>query len=232
VPKKYKWNRPRQTSRQLKVGRKCPDRSSESLKKGVLLMSKENSTECVLVGPGHNLPSGIELASLNQVPFTESITYLDLDVFRIGTCSCGYPEETRDSEDWSRFSSVMPRRGWGFRISNEDETPSDPFPHKDKTAGCQELFTVHDSSTLRQLVESSEEVSFAEILLGYPHTRVLLDLETGQTFWLKGNDGSIVQQTPVFYVTRGRQHGCTDFSWYEHPINGPVFSPCINQEGK
>ena len=194
-------------------------------------MSKESSSNCVLVGPGHNLPASIELASLKQAPFTETITYLDHDVFRIGSCSCGRPEASNVNELYLGPGYLL-KRGYGFRIQDEDETPSEPFLHKGHPTGCQELFAVHESATLRNIVEAANQASLVEILLDYPHTRVLLDIATGQTFWLKGNDGSIVQQTPVFYVTRGSQHGCMDFSWYEHPINGPVFSPCINQEGK
>jgi hypothetical protein len=213
------------------MGRKCPDRSSESLKKGALLMSKQNSTDCVLVGPGHNLPSTIELANLKHVPFTETITYLDHDVFRIGSCSCGRPDASYAREIYLSPGYRL-QRGYGFRIQDQDETPSEPFLHKGIPTGCQELFALHESATLRNIVEASTQASLVEILLDYPHTRVLMDPSTGQTFWLKGNDGSVVRQTPVFYVTRAQQHGCMDFSWYELPINGPVVSPCINNERK
>ena len=213
------------------VGRKCPDRSSESLKNGALLMSKQNNVNCVLVGPGHNLPSTLELPNLKQMPFTETITYLDHDVFRIGSCLCGGPEASNVNELYLGPGNLL-KSGYGFRIHDEDETPSEPFLHKGISTGCQELFAVHESETLRNIVEAANQASLVEILLDYPQTRVLMDPSTGQTFWLKGNDGSVVRQTPVFYVTRGRQHGCTNFSWYEHPINGPVVSPCINDERK
>ena len=209
-----------------------PRRSSESLKKGALLMSKESISNCVLVGPGHNLPASIELVSLKRVPFTETITYLDHDVFRIGSCACGRPDDTRNEEEVYLGPGYRLKSGYGFRIQNEAETPSEPFLHKGLPTGCQELFAVHESATLRNIVEAANQASLVEILLAYPHTRVLMDPSTGQTFWLKGNDGSVVRQTPVFYVTRKRQHGCMDFSWYEHPINGPVVSPCISDEGK
>jgi hypothetical protein len=213
------------------MGQLCPDRSSESLKKGALLMSKQNSTECVLVGPGHNLPSTIELANLQQEPFTETITYLDHGVFRIGTCSCGRPDETWSEEEIYLAPGYKLKSGYDLRIQNEAETPSVSFLHKGIHTGCQELFAVHESSALMSIVEASTWASLVEILLDYPQTRVLMDTSTGQTFWLKGNDGSVVRQTPVFYVTRGSQHGCMDFSWYELPISGPVVSPCINNEG-
>jgi len=194
-------------------------------------MSQENSTKCALVGPGHNLLSTIELANLKQVPFTETITYLDHDVFRIGSCSCGRPEDNNVKELYLGRGYRL-KSGYSFRIQDEDETPSEPFLHKGIPTGCQELFAVHESAKLRNIVEASNRASLVELLLNYPQTRVLMDPSTGLTFWLKGNDGSVVRQTPVFYVTRGHQHGCMDFSWYELPINGPVVSPCINNEGK
>ena len=69
MPKKYQWNRLRQTSKQLKVGRKCPDKSSESLKKGALLMSEEKKQACRSFADGHHMHYiAVNSASRPRVP--------------------------------------------------------------------------------------------------------------------------------------------------------------------
>jgi hypothetical protein len=215
------------------MGQQCPDRSSESLKKGALLMSEEINTKCVLVSPGHNLPSGIRLANAEEIPFSEQITYLDHGVFRIGTCSCGWPE-SMDSQP-SPLDSILARQGksgFGWRNNNEEEEPYDHFPHKQKHTGCQSIFTVHNFKKLKALLESYSDFLLNEVLLGYPHTRVLREVSTGETFWLKGNDGSVVQNTPVFYEHRGEPIGCMDFRWWDTAIDGPTISSCLTSDGK
>jgi len=73
------------------MGQSCPDRSSESLKKGALLMSKEKKN-CVLVSPGHNLPAEFN-AGKSETQDVQEVRLLTSEVLELGYCEC--PKEWR-----------------------------------------------------------------------------------------------------------------------------------------
>jgi hypothetical protein len=81
------------------MGQSCPDRSSESLKKGALLMS-EAINNCVLVAPGHNLPAEINPKKAKPLD-VQRVRSLASGVLELGYCEC--PKEMRFMPDspWS-----------------------------------------------------------------------------------------------------------------------------------
>ena len=192
-------------------------------------MSKDSNFNCVLIGPGHNLPSELTLVSQKEKPFTEGIVYLDHGVFRIGDCSCGHLPPRYDWRDLERGNDLFTDFDAANSLGNGEK---DPFPYRKSQTGCQELFTVHNFEKLQKLLESTSGANFEEISLGYPHTRVLREVSTGETFWLKGNDGAIVRSTPVFYEVRFRMSGCTSFYSEEEQFYGPVILGCLTSEGE
>ena len=73
------------------MGQQCPNRSSESLKNGALLMSEEKKN-CVLVSPGHNLPAEFN-AGKSEAQDVQAVRLLTSEVLELGYCEC--PKEMR-----------------------------------------------------------------------------------------------------------------------------------------
>jgi hypothetical protein len=177
-------------------------------------MSKRNSANCVLVGPGHNLPLEIELDGIEVKRVEEAITYLGNGVFRLGQCKCtGWRDKVSHTE---------------FNLQSGEFTN---FPYDGQRADCQELFTVHNAGRLSEMILRISSTSFVELDLGYERTRVLRYDETGETFWLKGNDGSVAEKSNVIVDTRVEFSGCSISRVWERKLIAPAISPCISSDG-
>jgi len=209
------------------MGQQCPDRSSESLKKGALRMSELKDTHCVLTGPGHNLPLDLELGTFDATTFMDSIRYEGEGVFRIGdNCSChsGCNRPPKDPQDFLGDLDFVP-----FSV-REGATGEVLYPYKNTRLGCEALFTVHNPDRLHALISEPND-SILEIALGFKHSRLLSFPETGEYFWLKGNDGSITGDTALFEESSGHMNGCTGILFHTFKVNGPSISECINAVG-
>jgi hypothetical protein len=83
------------------VGRKCPDRSSESLKKGAFLMS-EDMKKCVLVAPGHNLPAEFNPKKAEALD-VQRVRLLAAGVLELGYCECEKEMRFMPKSPWSNI---------------------------------------------------------------------------------------------------------------------------------
>jgi len=190
-------------------------------------MSAHRDTNCVLSGPGHNLPSELALDTVDAIPFTDSIRYEGVGVFRIGdNCSCHSVcnRRPKDPEEFLGDSDFAPSR------MREDETREIIYPFPNMRMGCEALFTVHDPARLLALI-SEPKIAIKEVNLKFDQSRVLIFPDTGETFWLKGNDGSITRNTAVFDESAGHISGCTGILFHTFKVNGPCLSDCMNSKG-
>ena len=150
------------------VGRKCPDRSSESLKKGALPMS-EDQMKCAIEAPGHNLPAKLRLGKLRRIKQAKNHLELVDDYFLL-------------------HRSCHPIR---VRCGNRPlfNLNSDPFwtdSHKsDWECFCFERYVIHDPEEPIAALDESGWSNFQEVKSRNLKGLILYFESSKKYFWLQ-----------------------------------------------
>jgi hypothetical protein len=150
------------------VGRNCPDRSSESSKKGSILMSEEQK-KCDIEAPGHNLPAKLRLGKLRRIKISKTRLELDGDRFLL-------------------HRSCQPIR---VRCGNRPlfNLNSDPFwtdSHKsDWECFCFERYVIHNPEELIAAMDESGWSNFQEVKSKNLKGLILYFESAKKYFWLQ-----------------------------------------------
>jgi hypothetical protein len=150
------------------MGQSCPDRSSESLKKGALLVSEE-AQKCEIVAPGHNLPAKLRLGKLRRIKNPEARLELDRGDFRLHK-SC---------------------QSFRIRCGNRPlfNLDSDPFWLVDNTPDwecfCIERYQTHDPEALIATLNECGWSNFQEVRSKNLKGLILYFESAKKYFWLQ-----------------------------------------------
>jgi len=150
------------------MGQQCPDRSSESLKEGALLMSEKHN-QCAIEAPGHNLPAKIRLGKLRRVKNSNLRLELEGDCFRLHRSCKHY------------------RIGCGNRplfISSSDSLWISQRK-SDWECFCVERYTLHNPAELISILKESGWTNFKEVKTKNLKGLVLYFESAKKYFWLK-----------------------------------------------
>ena len=189
------------------VGRKCPDRSSESLKKGALLMTSpfipEWKEPCALELPGHNLPAKLHPGKMRRTKLSGAWlenrggTFL-LHRFCMPLPGCGY----------SYFQSLVSS---GFRVPEAQR----------RFCMWRDEYATHYPDELARALEGSKKVELYEVQTKNLGGFLIYIPNVKRYFWL---ESALVFFWPNRECQKAlKEENNSESSWY---IDGPfIYEP-------